>query len=75
MTTRVRISHLDSSLPIEIDEIQRNVNDAAAPVQRTRVTHLPAKGDEFEFYIHSGCYLIVREALPSATDETQTRGE
>lgn len=55
MTTLVRVSHLDSHLPVEITV-------KSLPDNHVISTHLIAtKGDEHTVYLHSGQYIEVKE--------------
>lgn len=68
MTTRIRIQHLDDAFPIEAQVIDKGAEGTAdvppGPDKLRESRTLAGKGDEAEFYIHSGCYLTIRELPP-----------
>jgi hypothetical protein len=63
MTTKVRITHLDTAYKVEAVIMNKGAVSevGSAPDTIQSVVPLDGKGDEHEVYLHSGQYVVVRE--------------
>lgn len=63
MTTKVRITHLDSIDKVEAVIMNKGSlsEDGVAPDSVQSVVPLHGKGDEHEVYVYSSQYVVIRE--------------